>query len=501
MAKKLEYTVASTFQKNKFTNQQQKQGWINLKNLDPTDAITLNKQFHGLQKSANSIAFCVTRPNVATDVRTKNLASAYEYLASTQNYEMPKFEEILTDLGDVMSDLVTNSEFKQTEMNTDKMWLEFMKMLEDPKIQELLRSMGQYNLAKDAYGWKISFHNIQRVLATKPDATFVQTRNNWKNLFGRRLKKDATRLILLVPLKNNTATADDKRKTMDRLGFSKDTDYSMLTTQQKQSVDNFSSTRDATYFIRMPYYDVSDTELINPNGHDKWSEEEGYDNNMTRHLNKAALLNAGGDVPQEEREKIYNNENGDLKLLATTLANGIKRKYPSVRVSLPRQDNEDAYAMCYKEMVSNLADYLIENKAKIAKAENRTQSIKIVSLFVLCFTHVCADDVLVGLKNDVLTDKAYLELRTIINDIIWLLNTNTNMSESKGYIMEKFKTLDSLDQMLSMMGMTRNDVKKDEEQLRMESLEKERKTIKEQFDKMMNRIKQADDLKREWREE
>lgn len=52
--------------------------------------------------------------------------------------------------------------------------------------------------------------------------------------------------------------------------------------------------------------------------------------------------------------------------------------------------------------------------------------------------------------------------------------------------------LDSVDQLLSMMGMTVDDVRKDD--MRVES-KKQKKVLKEEFDSMINRMREADERK------
>lgn len=503
MAKELKYTVASKFYQNKFTHSWQRQGWINFLNLEKTDALTLSSTFHGMQKAPSTVAFCVNNLDEQRDKLTKNFMAAYDYLSQTGNYIMPPYQKIENDIKNVMYDLIDKKEESEAKKKSDEMWLDFVKKIQDPKIQEVIKSMGQFNLANDAYGWKISYLNIMRVLAKKPDATFVSTRTKWERKYGREVKPGATKLVLLVPIKKEALSKDVIDQTMKRFGYADNTDFNSLSKQQKEAIYNTSSKRDATFFKEMAYYDVSDTELIDPNGPDVWAEEVGYDNNLTRHLNKAAMDQASQNVPKEELDKLYNSENGNVEILAKALERGIKRVFPSVRTSLPKTQNEAAYESCYKDMIARLADYLMEDMGKVVKKENRQEGVKIAVVIVLCLTRVCAADVAKSLKNNELTEASYFELRNIINNIIELINSNgkeTNESVKKT-IMEKFKTLNSVDELLGMMGMDKKDVMKDDDNYAFESREEEKEAITENFKNMMKRINEADELKREWRED
>ena len=297
----------------------------------------------------------------------------------------------------------------------------------------------------------------------------------------------------MIPLnKSSYQNQSDKANVMKRVGYKDNVTYNDLSRQQKDFIDISAVEGEAKSFTLIAYYDVSDTVLIDPNGEDIWADTIGFDNNLTGHLNKAALdykaANGGGSV--EDISKIYHNEEGDVKALSIALAEGIASTYPDIPTSLPTKDNVNAYKKCYGDMLEKLSDRLIEEKSKIVKKENREQGVLIATTIIMCLTRVAPETVALRLANNELTESSYFELRSIINGIIGLMRKNMPKQESKYNINEiELPMLNSVDELLSMMGMKRSDVKPtDNANEQMEESESELKTIKENFFKFFDRI-------------
>lgn len=474
--------------------------WINFRNLREEDKLYLKQNCDALIK-ADRVSISTQNPSDPNNKKTKNIIDAYEYLKSTGYYEMPELKDFMFEIKHAITDAVSTKDMQNTEKANDELWLKFMKEIQKPEIQLLLKSIGQFSIANSAFGWKLSCDNIGRVQSQKPDATFLHTRLQWKRKFNRDVVPSAQKVVLLVPLINGKyANQEDLKRTMERIGYRDSVNFNDLSNQQKDHVEITTRGDDAVSYRYIAYYDVSDTVNNDPSGRDLWAEEVGFDNNLTGHLNKAAIeykaKNSNGEASPEDMEKLYNNEEGDVKSLATAIATGIKKHFPSVPTVLPKSNNRNAYIKCYSDMIENLADILIEEDAKIVKQENRKLGVSIVSTIVLCLTRVSPETVAKKLANDELTDRSYFELRNVINKIIKLIQFNTPKQESKKYINEmELKTLDSVDELLSMMGMTKKDVKPtnsyEQDEQFMENKSSNKESIKENFYNILNRINNA----------
>lgn len=485
---KLLYTVASQKFNNKIKRTWEDQTWLNYKNLLPNDVEYLKKNFNALVRTDN-ISLSTTEPNNPRNKKTENIINSLKYLESTGNYVMPKINDIMVELIASTKDIITPQDKTDIKQSTDALWIKFMKEIQKPEMQLLLKSIGQYSLKDTSLGWQLSANNLVRILAQKPDATFVQTRNQWFQKYQRRVLPNATKIGVMVPVNNKyenlSKNIDD---LMRSVGYGPNVSYNDLSTQQKDylTILNRSKNSQAKSFALKAYYDVSDTELINPNDVDKWADEVGFDNNLTAHLNKHAvdyMAKMGGKTP-DDIVKIYNNEEGNIELLTKCLAKGIESNYPEVGISLPKTPNKNAYEKCYVDMISRLADKLIEDVGKIVKKENREEGVSIATTIVLCLTKVSPERVALKLKNNDLTEKSYFELRNIINDIIKIIRNNLPTMENKKHINEfTIPTLNSVDELLNMMGMTRDDVRKTED-----SNEENIDNLKENFYNFYNRI-------------
>lgn len=490
---KLDYTVASRKFNNKIKKIWETQTWLNYENLRPEDKEVLKNQFGGFVGKNGSIGFSTTKPTDLNFPKTANIVNSYKYLESTNEYDMPSLQQMTEDLASAANDIITKDDKEKINKSTDELWLKFMKDIKKPETQLLLKSFGQYSLADSTFGWKLAESNLLRVKAQKPDATFVQTRKQWHDKFKRRVLPNATKIGVMVPL-NNSAYQNqaDKANTMRRVGYKDNVSYNDLSRQQKDYIDISSVEGEAKSFMLITYYDVSDTALIDPTGEDIWSDTIGFDNNLTGHLNKAALQYKAsqGGSSVEDVAKLYNNEEGDIKALTLALVKGINESFPNIPTSVPQKDNTNAYKRCYSDMLEKLADQLIEEKSKIVKKENRQQGVLIAVTIIMCLTRVAPETVALRLANNELTETSYFELRSIINGILNLMRRNMPKQENKKHVNEmNIPTLNSVDELLGMMGMSRKDVQPTPEQEQTtENIKNELQALKENFFNMLNRM-------------
>lgn len=499
---RLEYTVGAVRVRNKITNKPQNQVWVNFTNLHPDDLAMIAGKFNRKCLEKNGVlSFMTPDPSNERNAYTYNIMQALREISLTDHYAVPSLSEFMSELEDSLKDILSPQDIKDTNKGADELWLKFMRQIQDPKIQLLLKSMGQYSLAETTYGWKISANNLMRTLAKKPEATFVQTRKAWRAKYGRRVKPQSTPIGLQVPVTSKHPTMSDMQKRMADVGYSNNVRFKDLSQQQRDYIDISAREMNETRFTYVVYYDVSDTELIDPSGRDKWAEEVGYDNNLTGHLNRPAIDQraATSNITHDEANELYNGEEGNVKELTIALANGVRDRYPDIQFVLPKVDNNDAYLKAYSDILAKLADKLIEEKGKVVKKENRSQGIDIAVTIVMCLTRVNALGVAKRLNNQELTEESYFELRNVINMIISLMKAYTPKQESIKINEMEFKTLDSVDELLNMMGMTRADVRPTEDGSTNESIKK-KEAVKEHFNSFMKRIQESDKNRLEWRE-
>lgn len=491
---KLEYTVASRKVNNKIKKIEEIQTWINYENLLPADKINLRSKFGGVinQRSANkSIGYSTNNPEDKENPKTVTIINTLKYLESTGNYEIPSIDSILIDMVSASKDILTDKDKEEISKSTDELWLKFMQDIQNPEMQTLLKNIGQYSLADSTFGWQLASSNLIRIKAQRPDATFVQTRKQWYDRFKRRVKPNAKAIGVMVPRNQLDGGKMSKEDMMKLKGYSNDVKYNDLSVQQKNYIDVSLVAGQGKYFDLVAYYDVSDTELVDPNGQDIWAETVGFDNNLTGHLNNAALQFKASqtNTSPEEINKIYNNEKGDIVKLTKALAKGISEHYQDIPTMLPKSFNENAYLKCYSDMLYALSDKLIEEKGKIVKKENRTQGILIASTIVMCLTKVSPETVARQLANNKLTETSYFELRTVINTITSLIRHYLPKMETKHKLNEmEIPVLKSVDELLSIMGMNRNDIKSTPKEE--EDDNNNINSLKENFFKIFNRINQ-----------
>lgn len=465
--------------------------WINFENVinDPDNGINdrtflCNKYGGRLNKTA--VSYSTPEPENSENPKTQAIITAYGFLESTNRYEMPSLQEIMVKLNSVMDDSFTQKDVDAVDKTTDDMYVEFMQKIQEPKVQELLKSMGQYHIATTTYGWKRSMDNVLKAYAQKPDATFVQTRYEWFHRYNREIVPNATRILLVAPKQDYNCSMSDILETMRSLGYDSNTNFMNLSTQQQEHIKIVTIYHTGRGFEHKAYYDISDTVLI-PGKPDIWADEAGFDNNFTGHLNQKAMddvMSKGVSYDGVDASEIYNREEGNPQFLNAAIVKGITNKYPEVK---PITNGNPL--MAFENNVKNLANYLLETKSKIVRQENRDLGVKIITAFVLAFSKLQPNRILENLKQDIMSREAYLELRDRINDIMRLLNNSMIKRENYMRIDESLPYLQTLDQMFDLMGIDPTEVSSYQEQgFAMESKEDKMKTIKESFMKTLNRL-------------
>jgi hypothetical protein len=414
---------------------------------------------------------------------------------------MPSIESLLEKLSNCESYTATKEERKNLEQSFDEMWMNFLQHIDDPDIQELIKSFSNFGMADDTFGWQLSVENAMRVKMQRPDATFVQTESQWMDLFNREVKPNSRYILVVVPysMKNRKYNTQAERKsTMKDAGYSDEVKFSDLTTQQKEFVDiTAASWRGNGKFFIMKYYDISDTQLASWANEDNWSNEAGFENNLTGSLNGIAKVQkdeSGAPNEEELQQKLYGDERGNIKKASESLIRGVAKNFPDIKLVNPTTTTDERMVKnIYQQNLVKVADFMIERKLQIVKPENREHASHIAAVFVMCLTKVSPVAVARRLANNELTMNEYMSLRDVINSIITMINRNVTVKETYNYIKEgMYPTLGSVDDMLSMMGMDRDDVKpendEDESSNSETELAEEGKQIREEFYRVYNKI-------------
>ena len=462
-----------------------KRGWLNLRNLTDEDFNYIKSNFQCFERE-NELAFPTTKPSTLDYPDTANIIGALEYLQSTGRYIMPSVEDVLLKLKFAIKNIVSKEEMQDTKKSTDEMWIEFMNRIEEPEMKELINSIAPYYMGDSTYGWKLAFEQALRVKKYKPDATFVKTSGQWQRDYNRDVVDNATRIIILVPYDRQVRSNKD---TMDSLGYDTNaTRYKDLSRQQKDVVDISSRSGEGKKYQYIAVYDISDTVLRNGE-EDVFNDTIGLKNNLTGELNQHAINDkmSKGFGSVEDINKIYHNEVGNIQTLTIALAQGIQKTYPDIRTLMPQNTtNESAYYSAFETMVLNLADRLIEDKAKIVRQENREKGMQATLVAVLALCRLNAKKVALNLQTQNFQPKYYYELREVINNIINLINKNMPRQENRLMIQEEIPYINSMEELFDILDVNEENFESEEVY---ESKNRQKSLIKENFYNVLKKLK------------
>ena len=494
---RLKYSVDG--QISNMFNKLKKKAWINFKNILPEDAEQIKKFFKPIVRERNGVeelAFSTDKPSTWDDKFTEPIVKTLQFLEGTNHYAMPSIENIMEELKIAYKNIVTKDDMKNAEKSTDEIWLDFIKRLEDPEMQSLVKSISPYYMGDSIYGWKLAYANALKVKKEMPQATFVFTPQQWAEKFNRKVNLDAQRLLIKVPIDSEVYS---KRETMNKVGYNQNTTYSDLSKQQKHHVDVSSRSGNAKHYTWVAVYDISQTTLMDGE-EDRFNTEVGFKNNLTGELNDKAIqdkIKNGSVQNPEDINKLYHNENGNVRLIVNALSNAIKKEFPDLKVYLPKPNaSEEDFNRAFQDMVMKIADRLIEEKAKIVRQENRQEGIKATLTAVSILTRLNPQQVALKLAAKEFEPKYYFELRDIINDIIKMINQNMPKQETKLFIKEMndmyIKPLESVEELMNMLNVPTDNIKEKEEQS--ENKKETIKHLKENFYIILNNLNKKRDL-------
>jgi hypothetical protein len=266
--------------------------------------------------------------------------------------------------------------------------------------------------------------------------------------------------------------------------------YKDLSRGQKDFIDVKRRSGDAERYTWIGVYDVSQT-VLQDGEDDIFNTAAGFKNNLTGELNNKAIADkmANGEFAnQEDVNKIYHNENGNVKQIVDALSRGIQNNFPDIKFYLPKStSSEEDFLRSFKDMVMKLADRLIEDKAKIVKQENRQEGIKATLIAVSILTRLNPREVAVSLSTEEFVPRYYYEIREIVNNIISLINKNLPKQENIMRINElQIPYLDSTEELMDMLNVNQENMETKQEQF--DAKEKQMADIKENIYKQLNKL-------------
>lgn len=230
-------------------------------------------------------------------------------------------EDVIKEAGFTSSQEITPERRKEVEQDEDALWDEYIKKFDDPRIQSLLQSMHTFMplAGLDHKNTERNLHLIlsqdtKRVAAGKPAATYVASPQIWRSM-NRRIKSDAIPIYLWYKVDKGPASSADYDKAADKIyGNEKGkvlggmTAGEKLTDFKKGGTKTLGPARALDYagkqiankdggFGFKPYYDVSDTELIN-GLEDKWNDpdRQGVVDNIRWIPTEASLSKVADDL-------------------------------------------------------------------------------------------------------------------------------------------------------------------------------------------------------------
>ena len=486
--KQLNYTVNPTMAVNKIKKTEEVQVWVNFNDLSKEEAFALKKR--GLishKDNPTCMRYYFTKTNMDLPQPNRIFNDALNLLSSWGYQGVPSLDELKQEATLAFDDVAKPEEVSAATQSTDDMWINFMKHVNEEQVQSVLRSLGMGGArAANTYGHIYSRDNALMAIAQKPNATFVLTRKDWIKRFERDIKQGAQRIILQIPTGHGKASAKDKIDFVNGGALGSDKTYGKLSGHEKHFVDVKANTKSAHQFFGIVYYDISDTEQIDPNGPDLWGDYVGLENNLTGKLNQHALADQAKNMGKttDDISAIYNNKIGDLEKTTLALAKFIESKYAKLDISNLNLKNERTFGI----LVEQLAHHLVEKVGKIVKPENRTTSVNIIKSIVFALTNLHPEIVASQLKNNILTEKEYFAVRNYINTIINGINKFLPMNENRIFVVEQFKLLSSVDELLDMIGVSHEDVKRHETEMMQNDAVIEQKNITESFNKFYKRL-------------
>lgn len=297
------------------------------------------------------------------DDKGGDLNAIKSVLIKSGQYDTEEIMHLEDDIA-TKANVLSKEDAKQLQIKANDtamdMWREYLSKISDPATVERLKLYARI-YGHVTYGHILSIKNATLIKSYDPDATFVLTRNMWRSLFGRGIKRGAKKIPYIAPYGNNAGDAASFQNAKNNYGWGHKADKD-LSQQVRYDLRIKASDADSDGFNVVIGYDVRDTYLLS-GAKDTFNaqDEIGLLNNLNGELNQAAKQD------QAERNKNTDKENiagADLMLKRTDIAVTWMENYcRDNQYPVSVRPNEDAS--------EKLADMLLEYyKINVAKKGN-----------------------------------------------------------------------------------------------------------------------------------
>ena len=297
--------------------------YLNFKIDDKAGSYVINNIYQKLRKNTKNGGYFLTAPASAVDSFLGGIVvnKIFDFLTQN-NYKVPTVSQLKVQIEEKLKDVVTPADKAEATAKYNDLVSRILQNLNDPEIKRLASEISRFRIHPDVnddiFGHVRSPRNALRVLATKPDATYVATRSKWLELFNREVKPNAQKIVVL---RSAGGGGFDQSKAEKSLGITKDMAYQ--SPHMKHKFDIMAQGDDGgTAFIPYVVYDISDTVLIpgldnndnDLNSFDPFVDRMGLIDNIKGILNQTAIDFKGAKLSPEDKAKINVRDTSDRNL-------------------------------------------------------------------------------------------------------------------------------------------------------------------------------------------
>ncbi len=245
--------------------------------------------------------------------------------------------------------IAANSEVKisaEDEQNIkNRLQLFKQKLTNIENDEDFKQTMSIITKFKNAQGYKFSFGNAILIYIQNPNATIVNNKTNWQNIYHRTVNSDAKPLMVYAPQTAGASAGkagDKNQKTAEFLKAVNKTSPDQLSPNEKIRLQSaLRGFQYATRFKFVPVYDVKDTtQMEGTEDHIKgteeyekikWSDENNIDdkvspiyNGLKKYAESLGIpvemaddLNGAKGVSKNGRISVLTNKGNDVGLTKT----------------------------------------------------------------------------------------------------------------------------------------------------------------------------------------
>ena len=395
-------------------------------------------------------------------------------------------QEIFPNIKDIVEGLELAEKYDVADPNPNSKEISEAKLKFDEYIESFLRNVTNnpellnnikslmLKFKTDAvYGVAYAGKNPISIVAQKPNATFVMTRQKWFEYFNRIVNNDATKIV---------ASYDSGQVSKEKAQDVYKTNGQAMNAHQKSSIQ-FKNAGGTGGGMTGPFfvYDVSDTTLI-PGEEDTFNTQKGLADNLRGIANKA-LIDAWEEAAAqsnnpEEKAKIQKSIN-----IAKNNLNGLQ-----VDPNLALKNINAKMGASYQNIDEALKAIIMSDNTIQRDYENQSRDANICFILIKLYCGFISD----SQTLQAIIDASHLSKRDLLNIHHVAQNVCTvitsNMSEDIHIITEDVFPLQT---MLNMMGIpldTFRNAKNNEPVMTKNKIGEEKAKITESFYNIYKRI-------------